>query len=101
MKHAELGLLEGFFLCLRDSEAIRAQSSGWKRNMLIFSSGVCMEIAALPVLAAVFGYDFGWLLQLVTVLFFPLGAVGFYASKYGNDTFVERLLVMPKLDLRI
>jgi len=51
MKHLEPSLVEGFFLCLWDSEAIRLQRSQWKRNLLVFLSGVCVEISALPYLA--------------------------------------------------
>lgn len=101
MKDPEPGLLEGFILCLRDSEAILIQTSQWKRNLLFFSSGVCLEIAALPVLADWLGYDLTWPIWLVTSFFLPLGLVGMYASKFGNDRLVERLLVVPKLDLKI
>jgi hypothetical protein len=98
LKHRELGLIRGFLLCLWDSEAVRLQTSQWKRSLLVFSSGVCLEIAALPFLAGWFGYETSWLL---TWLFAPLGLVGLYASKYGHDRLVEWLLVMPKLDLRL
>ena len=101
MKDLEPGLLQGFFLCLRDSEAIRLQSSKWKRNLLIFSSGVCLEIAALPYLAAWMGYDSTWHAWLLTGLFLPLGLFGAYASKFGGDRLVEWLLIVPKLDLKI
>ncbi|MPZ76720.1 MAG: hypothetical protein GEU77_09345 [Deltaproteobacteria bacterium] len=101
MKDLEPGLLQGFFLCLRDSEAIRLQSSEWKRNLLIFSSGVCLEIAALPYLAAWMGYDSTWHAWLLTGLFLPLGLFGAYASKFGGDRLVEWLLIVPKLDLKI
>ena len=98
MKNRELSLIQGFLLCLRDSEAVRLQSSRWKRNLLIFSSGVCLEIAILPLLA---GYSNSWQSWVLPALFVPLGLLGLYASKFGNDRFVERLLVIPKLDLRI
>ena len=98
MKNRELGLIEGFLLCLRDSEAVRLQPSQWKRNLLVFSSGVCLEIALLPFLV---GYQSAWQCWLLAALFMPLGLLGLYASKFGNDRFVERLLVITKLDLRI
>jgi hypothetical protein len=101
MKYSEPGLLEGFVLCLRDSEAIRTQTSQWKRKLLVFSSGVCLEIAGLPFVGAWLGYDFAWLIWLVSSLFLPLGLLGMYASKFGTDRLVERLLVVPKLDLKI
>jgi hypothetical protein len=100
MKHRELSLLQGFLLCLRDSEAVRLQTSRWKRSLLVFTSGVCLEIAALPLLAGWIGYEFSWQAWLLTCLFAPLGLLGFYASKFGDDRLVERLLVIPKLDLR-
>ena len=101
MKHRELGLIQGFLLCLWDSEAVRLQTSQWKRSLLVFSSGVCLEIATLPLLGGLFGYETPWHLWLLTWLFAPLGLVGFYASKYGYDRLVEWLLVVPKLDLRL
>lgn len=101
MKCSEPGLLQGFFLCLRDSEAIRSQSSKWKRNLLIFSSGICLEIASLPYLAGWMGYEATWQAWLLTWLFFPLGVTGAYASMFGGDRFVEWLLIVPKLDLKI
>lgn len=101
MKRRELGLIEGFFLCLRDSRAVRLQTSRWKRSLLVFSSGVCLEIAALPPLATLLSYDVVWQLWVLSALFVPLGLLGLYASKFGDDRFVERLLVVPKLDLKI
>jgi hypothetical protein len=101
MKDLEPGLVKGFFLCLRDSEAVRSQTSQWKRNLLIFSSGICLEIAALPYLAAWLGYEATWHASLLTWLFLPLGIVGAYASKFGGDRLVEWLLIVPKLDLKI
>jgi hypothetical protein len=101
MRHRELGLIQGFLLCLRDSEAVRLQTSRWKRSLLVFSSGVCIEIAALPFLAALMGYEMSWQGWLVSWLFVPLGLVGLYASKFGDDRLVEWLLVIPKLDLRL
>jgi hypothetical protein len=101
LKHRELGLIQGFLLCLWDSEAVRRQTSRWKRSLLMFSSGVCLEIAVLPFLGELAGYQTSWYLWLVTSLFGPLGLVGLYASKYGHDRLVERLLVIPKLDLRL
>ena len=101
MQHREVGLIEGFLLCLRDSRAVRLQTSRWKRSLLVFSSGVCLEIAALPMFAALMGYEMSWQGWLLAGLFVPLGLLGLYASKFGDDRFVERLLVIPKLDLRI
>jgi hypothetical protein len=101
MKHRELGLIEGFFLCLRDSRAVRRQTSQWKRSLLLFSSGVCLEISALPLVAELLNHAAGWQLWLLTVVFVPLGVLGLYASKFGDDRLVERLLVVPELDLRI
>jgi hypothetical protein len=100
VKHRELGLIKGFLLCLRDSEAVRLQTSRWKRSLLVFTSGVCLEIAALPILAALMGYEMSWHGWLLSWLFVPLGLVGLYASKFGDDRLVEWLLVIPKLDLR-
>ena len=100
MKYHEPSLLEGFLLCLWDSDAIRLQTSKWKRSLLVFISGVCLEIGALPHVAGWIGYELngpGWLL---TLGFLPLGLVGIFASKFGNDRFVEQLLVIPKLDLK-
>lgn len=98
VKQREIGLLEGFLLCLRNSEVVRLQPSRWKRNLLVFSSGVCLELALLPLLA---GYGAVWQSWLLAGLFAPLGAFGLYASKFGDDRLVESLLVIPKLDLRI
>ena len=101
MKRRELGLIEGFFLCLRDSRAVRRQTSQWKRSLLLFSSGVCLEISALPLVAELMNHAVGWQLWLLTAVFVPLGVLGLYASKFGDDRLVERLLVVPELDLRI
>ena len=101
MKHRELGLIQGFLLCLRDSEAVRLQPSRWKRSLLVFSSGVCLEIAALPILALLFDYEMSWPGWLLSWLFMPLGLVGLFASHFGDDRLVEWLLVVPKLDLRL
>jgi len=101
LKHRELGLIQGFLLCLRDSEALRLQNSQWKRSLLIFSSGVCLEIAALPFAAGLMGYATSWYFWLLTWLFVPLGLLGLYASRFGGDRLVEWLLVIPKLDLRL
>ena len=98
VKNRELSLIQGFLLCLRDSEALRLQPSQWKRSLLVFSSGVCLEIALLPFLA---GYSGLWQSWILATLFVPLGLIGLYASKFGDDRFVERLLVIPKLDLKI
>jgi hypothetical protein len=100
MNISEPGLIRGFLLCLRDSEAVKVQSSRWKRNLLQCSSGVCLEIAAAPCLAELLGYSIAWPGWLVGALFAPLGLLGLYASRFGNDRLVEWLLVIPKLDLR-
>jgi hypothetical protein len=100
MKKAEPSLLEGFLLCLWDSEAIRSQTSRWKRSLLVFSSGVCLELAILPCAASWLGYEAAWPAWLLPLIFLPLGIVGLYASKFGDDRMVERLLVLPKLDLK-
>ena len=86
-------------MCLWDSEAIRLQTSRWKRSLLIFSSGVCLELAAIPLVLNWFGFEVGVLPWLLTVGFLPLGLVGFYASSFGGDRLVERLLVVSQLDL--
>jgi hypothetical protein len=101
LKKREIGLIEGFLLCLCDSQAVRLQTSRWKRNLLVFSSGVCLEIAALPFLAGLIGYETTWYGWLLTWLFVPLGVLGLYASKFGDDRLVESLLVISKLDLRL
>lgn len=101
MKERELSLIQGFLLCLRDSDAIRLQTSRWKRSLLVFSSGVCLEIALLPFVSGLFGYELSWYSWVLASLFVPLGILGLYASKFGDDRFVEQLLVVPKLDLRI
>ncbi|HEU4340118.1 MAG TPA: hypothetical protein VFU31_00960 [Candidatus Binatia bacterium] len=100
MKDSEPSLLEGFLLCLWDSQAVRLQTSRWKRSLLVFSSGVCLEIAALPYVISWLGYHFTWPAWLLTLLFLPLGAIGIYASKFGTDRLVESLLVIPKFDLK-
>ncbi len=101
MKHHELGLIQGFLLCLWNPEAVRLQTSQWKRSLLVFSSGVCLEIATLPLLGGLLSFETSWPLWLLTWLFAPLGLVGFYASKFGRDRLVEWLLVIPKRDLRL
>ena len=101
LKHRELGLILGFLMCLRDSQTVRLQPSRWKRSLLLFSSGVCLEIAVLPFISGWLGYGTSWQLWLLTCPFGPLGLLGLYASKYGTDRLVERLLVIPKLDLGI
>lgn len=101
MNRREIGLIEGFLLCLWDSDAVRLQTSQWKRSLLVFSSGICLEIAACPCLYGVFGYQTPWPFWILTALFAPLGLLGLYASKYGHDRLVERLLIIPKLDIRL
>src|SRR4029453_4691326 len=98
MKRRELGLIQGFLLCLRDSETVRQQTSRWKRSLLVFSSGVCLEIAALPFLSGLIGYETCWYAWLLTWLFSPLGLLGLYAGKFGGVRFVEELLFSPTLD---
>jgi len=99
LKKREIGLIEGFLLCLCDSHTVRLQTSQWKRGLLVFSSGVCLELAALPLLAVLIGWEFPWFAWLLTAFFGPLGLTGLYASKFGDDRLVESLLVVPKLDL--
>jgi hypothetical protein len=101
MKRRELSLIRGFLLCLCDSETVRLQSSRWKRSLLVFSSGVCLEIAFLPLLAGFAGFETALPVWLIASCFAPLGLLGLYASKFGDDHLVEALLVIPKLDLRI
>jgi hypothetical protein len=98
LRDRELGLIQGFFLCLRNSDAVRLQNSRWKRKLLVFSSGVCLEFALLPLLI---GYQTSWHGWVLAALFTPLGLIGLFASRFGDDRLVERLLVIPKLDLRI
>ena len=95
MKDLEPSVLEGFFLCIWDPETVRDQTSRWKRNLLVFSSGVCVEISAVPYLAVWMGYETPALTWIVTSFFLSLGLVGLYASKFGNDRFVEWLLLSP------
>ncbi len=47
------------------------------------------------------GYGSAWQSWILAALFVPLGLIGLYASKFGDDRFVESLLVVPKLDLRV
>jgi hypothetical protein len=101
MKKVEPSLLAGFLLCLWDSEAVYRQTSRWKRSLLVFSSGVCLELAALPYAANWIGYETNWPVWLLPLIFLPLGVTGLYASKFGNERLVERLLVVPKLDLKL
>jgi hypothetical protein len=101
MRSREPSLLKGFVLCIWDSEAVRLQTSRWKRNLLVFLSGICLEVSVVPYLAGWMGFDAAGPVWLVTALFFPLGVVGFYASKFGNDRFVEWLLIMSGLDREV
>ena len=94
MKDLEPSVLRGFLWCLWNAEAVRLQTSQWKRNLLVFLSGVCLEISAIPYLAGWIGYESTGPAWLVTLVFLPLGLVGLYASKFGKDRFVEWLLVM-------
>jgi hypothetical protein len=98
MKQREPSLLEGFFLCIWDAEAVRLQTGYWKRSLLVFISGVCLEISAVPYLAAWMGYAVASAVWFITALFLPLALVGFYASKFGDDRLVEWLLIMPNRD---
>ena len=99
MSEREPSLLQGFLLCLWDSEAVRGQTSRWKRSLLVFSSGVCLELAAVPLAMRWLGFDVGPLAWLLTFCFLPLALVGLYASSFGGDRLVERLLVVSQLDL--
>jgi len=99
MSEREPSLLQGFLLCLWDSEAVRVQTSRWKRSLLVFSSGVCLELAALPLAMNWLGFEVGPLSWLLTLCFLPLGLVGICASSFGGDRLVERLLVVSQLDL--
>lgn len=101
MEEPEPSVLEGYLLCLWDSEAVRRQTSLWKRNLLLFMSGVCLEIAVVPYLSAWMGYHTVWPSWLLTLVFLPFGFLGLYATKFGNDRLVESLLVMPKLGRKI
>jgi len=67
---------------------------------LIFSSGICLEVAAVPYLLGWIGFEATWQAWLLTWLFFPLGVIGAYASIFGGDRLVEWLLIVPKLDLK-
>ncbi len=96
MEDFEPSLIEGYLLCLCNAEAIRSQTSQWKRKLLFFMSGVAVEIAAVPLLSSLLGYDFSWVAWLLTAVFLPLGALGFYASKRGSDRLVEFLLIAPR-----
>lgn len=98
MKQRELGLIEGFLMCLWDSETVRAQSARWKRSLLLFSSGVGLEIALLPFFGAWMDYVMPWQLWLLTGFFAPLGLLGLYASRFGDDRLVEWLLFLPRLN---
>src|ERR1051325_10090154 len=69
LKKSEIGLIEGFLLCLCDSHTVRLQTSQWKRGLLVFSSGVCLELAALPLLAVLMGWQFPWFLWFLTGFF--------------------------------
>ena len=93
MEQGELGLIEGFLLCLWDPEEAQRQSSRWKRSLLVFSSGVCLEIAALPLAGSLLRYETHWPLWLLTWLFASLGLSGLYVSKFGDDRWVEWLLI--------
>ena len=97
MEDFEPSLIEGYLLCLWDSEAIRSQTIQWKRRLLFFMSGVCVEIAALPFLSSLLGYHFTWAAWLLTAAFLPLGLLGFYASRFGSVRFVEFLLLAPRI----
>lgn len=96
MEDFEPSLIEGYFLCLWNSEAIRSQTAQWKRKLLFFMSGVCVDIAAVPFLSSLLGYNFPWAAWLLTAVFLPFGLVGFYASKFSSERFVEFLLLAPR-----
>jgi len=99
LEQSELGLIEGFLMCLWDSETVRAQSARWKRSLLLFSSGIALEIALLAPVSAWLGYEMVWYSWLLTGLFAPLGLLGMYASKFGNERLVEWLLILPRANL--
>ena len=88
-------------MCLRDSRSVRVQTSRWKRSLLVFSSGICLEIGAVPVIAALISYELTWQVWLLSSVFLTFGILGLFVSKFGDDRFVEKLLVIPKLDLKI
>ena len=54
MTDPEPSLLQGFLWCISDSEAIRLQTSRWKRKLLVFLSMICLGISGVP-------YLFDWL----------------------------------------
>jgi hypothetical protein len=101
MEQREPSFLQGLFLCIWDSEAVRLQTSQWKRSLLVFVSGICIEISVVPYLAAWMGYLVTRPVWFVTALFLPLAIVGFYASKFGSDRLVEWLLIMPSPDRKL
>src|SRR5581483_5154922 len=45
LEERELGLIEGFLLCLWDADAVRAQSARWKRSLLLFSSALALRLS--------------------------------------------------------
>lgn len=55
----------------------------------------------MPYVAGWMGFETMGPAWLLTAVFFPLGLIGFYASKFGNDRFVERLLIVSGLDREI
>ena len=85
MKHRELGLIQGFLLCLWDSEAVRLQTSQWKEFSWCLAAAFAWRSPRSDFLGGLFGYETSWHLWLLTWLFAPLGLVGLYASKYGHD----------------
>ena len=98
MKDPEPSLLRGFRWCISDSEAIRVQSSRWKRKLLAFLSAICLAFSSLPYLVDWIGYPStgpGWLFTLLTG---TLGLIGFIVTTFGSDRFVESMLGVPKLD---
>jgi hypothetical protein len=96
MKDIEPSLLQGFVLCLWDADAVRLQTSRWKRSLLVFLSGLSLEVAAIPYVSRWLGFESAGPAWILTLFFLPLGLLGIYASKFGNDRLVECLLVMPK-----
>lgn len=100
LEERELGLIEGFLLCLWDADAVRAQSARWKRSLLLFSSGVALEIALLAPVGGWLNCQMTWQVRLLTGIFAPLGLLGLYASKFGDDRLVDWLLILPKFDRR-
>lgn len=61
----------------------------------MFISGACLEVWAVPYLLGCLGYKTTIPVWFFTTLFLPLGLIGLYVSKFGNDRLVEWLLILP------